>query len=1100
MCGDRYAEFGPLLCTIGAVLALFSGATAHSRADEPVDYTREIKPILQRSCYACHGVLQQKGKLRLDAGTLIRKGGDSGAAVEPGKADESELLARITSSDETLRMPLEGATLKPAEIDRIRQWIEQGAKFPDDDRPEQDPADHWAFRPIVRTPPPGSGNGNPIDAFLNAKLTEKGITAAGTAEPGVWLRRVTIDLTGLPPMRQELAAFAADDSPLARARVVDRLLASPQYGERWGRHWMDIWRYSDWWGLGAEVRNSQKHMWHWRDWIVESLNADKPYDQMVREMLAADELYPNDLDRLRASGFMARQYFKFNRTSWLDETVEHTSKAFLGLTLNCCKCHDHKFDPFTQDDYYSWRAVFEPYQVRLDQLPGQSDLEQDGLPRAFDCHLDAPTWLHIRGDDRRPDKDHPLSPRVPELFSRMETGEFAIAAVSLPAEAWQPGLRPYVLDNALKAADGRIAESRTARQKAEKVLAAARMRASETDVASKTDPAGPLVKENFAAENAERWQTVAGEWTYADGKLTQRQDGDVRGILRLKSEAPADFEAKFRFSTTGGKTWKSVGITFDATDASEALVYLSAYAGGPKLQACYRQGAGYTYPTEGVQSREVPLNQPQELLVRVRGNLINASVNGGAPLAYRLPIERKTGRMELITFDAQAEFLGFELSALPQSTVLIDGKSGADIKPVEQAELELAIAKCVLAGRELEPSALRSRAAADAVVTREPNTQAAAEAVRSAVQAERKLAASQAEENVFRAKLELMRAETSKREPAEQKLKTAEDALAAALKAAENPEGAHTPLVGGLKTLESPTETEAERRKPFPPTSTGRRTALARWITDPKNPLTARVAVNHIWARHFGQPLVPSVFDFGRRAPRPEHAELLDFLARELIDSGWSMKHLHRLMLTSEAYRRTSSNRDASPQIAADPENRLYWRMNPIRMESEVVRDTLLALAGNLDLRLGGPSVDPAKEPRPPRRSLYFVHSHNDHHPFLSMFDDASVLDCYRRQESIVPQQALALSNSALALAAAEKINERLHAQLGAVDDMHFGTAAFETILAEQPSAEELAACQALVSEVAEKLKAANQPNPGVRARRALIQALLNHNDFVTIR
>ena len=184
--------------------------------------------------------------------------------------------------------------------------------------------------------------------------------------------------------------------------MVDRLLASQQYGERWGRHWMDVWRYSDWWGLGAEVRNSQKHIWHWRDWIIESLNADKGYDQMVREMLAADELYPNDLDRLRATGFLARQYFLFNRNTWLDETVEHTGKAFLGLTINCANCHDHKYDPISQIDYYRFRAFFEPYQVRTDQLPGEVDFEKDGIPRVFDCNLDAPTYRFVRGDEKRP--------------------------------------------------------------------------------------------------------------------------------------------------------------------------------------------------------------------------------------------------------------------------------------------------------------------------------------------------------------------------------------------------------------------------------------------------------------------------------------------------------------------------------------------------------------------------------------------------------------------------------------------------------------------------------------------------------------------------
>ncbi|MEZ6114554.1 MAG: DUF1549 domain-containing protein [Pirellulaceae bacterium] len=226
---------------------------------------------------------------------------------------------------------------------------------------------------------------------------------------------------------------------MAYQRVVTRLLDSPQYGERWGRHWMDIWRYSDWWGLGAEVRNSQKHIWHWRDWIIESLNADTGYDQMLREMLAADELYPNDLDRLRATGFLARQYFKFNRTTWLDGAIEHTGKAMLGLTLNCAKCHDHKYDPFSQEEYYRLRAIFEPYQIRTEAVPGELDFEKNGIPRAFDCNLAEVTYLHIRGDDRNPDKDRTIEPAIPAFL----TGEVKIESVQLPPEAHHPGLRPY---------------------------------------------------------------------------------------------------------------------------------------------------------------------------------------------------------------------------------------------------------------------------------------------------------------------------------------------------------------------------------------------------------------------------------------------------------------------------------------------------------------------------------------------------------------------------------------------------------------------------------------------------------------------------------
>ena len=310
-----------------------------------------MKPVLTARCYACHGVLKQESGLRLDFFAAIRKGGESGPVVIPNDAAQSPLVARITATDDE-RMPPEGEPLKPEEIAAIKNWIAQDAAGPADEQPEQDPRDHWAFKAPERPAVPEVANAqwikNPIDAFIAFEHQQHGLHPQPPSDKRLWLRRVTLDLVGLPPTLAEAAAFQADDSPDAYEQVVARLLDSPQYGERWGRHWMDVWRYSDWWGFQGEVRNSQKHIWHWRDWIIESLNVDKPYDQMLREMLAADELYPNDLDRLRASGYLARQYFKFNRTSWLDETIEHTAKAMLGLTFNCAKCHDHKYDPITQ--------------------------------------------------------------------------------------------------------------------------------------------------------------------------------------------------------------------------------------------------------------------------------------------------------------------------------------------------------------------------------------------------------------------------------------------------------------------------------------------------------------------------------------------------------------------------------------------------------------------------------------------------------------------------------------------------------------------------------------------------------------------------------
>ncbi|MBC8112908.1 MAG: DUF1549 domain-containing protein, partial [Candidatus Saccharimonas sp.] len=716
----------------------------------------------------------------------------------------------------------------------------------------------------------------------------------------------------------ELDAFVADQSPQSYEAVVTRLLDSPQYGERWGRHWMDIWRYSDWWGLGAEVRNSQKHIWHWREWIIESLNADKGYDQMLREMLAADELYPNDLDRLRASGFLARQYFKFNRTSWLDETIEHTSKAMLGMTFNCAKCHDHKYDPFAQTDYYRLRALFEPYQVRTDLLPGESDFERDGLPRAFDCNLDAQTFLHVRGDDRNPDKSRVMEPAVPAFLSH---AAWQVEPVSLPPEATQPGVRPFVVESYLKAADQTIVAARSALETARKKLveaetamklAADRVAADKPVVEKPADAKPSAVNDAFATERQDIWEQIGGKWSYPGGKLVQSQDGATRVALRLKPVPPENFEATLRFTTTGGQMWKSVGINFDVVEKHEVLAYLSAYAGGPKAQIAYKnESDSYTYPPEAAQGRKLELNRPNEMTLRVRGTLVNLLVNGELSIAYRLPVARRRGALEIITFDATAEFKSFELKVLPTDAGMYESKGA--IKPtvapltIEQAKLTVAIAEKTLAVAEAQPLVIRSRAAAELARYQHPPAENAASLAQQAVKLERLAAVAKAEEAMAQAELELARAAADKKAEAEKKLTAARAAIDTARQAVETPAENFTPLSGSLKTLENNLETEESRRKPFPTTSTGRRSAFALWLTDPKHPLPARVAVNHIWMRHMGRPLVPTVFDFGRKGTPPTHPELLDWLAVELIEHGWSMKHIHRLIVTSQAYHMSSS-------------------------------------------------------------------------------------------------------------------------------------------------------------------------------------------------
>jgi mono/diheme cytochrome c family protein len=1016
-------------------------------AADPVDYRKDIKPVLQARCYACHGVLAQKSKLRVDSGAGMLKA----EVIVPGKPAESALLTRISSEDEATRMPPEGHPLKPEEIARIKAWIEQGAKVPADDAPEPDPRDHWSFRtpsrpavPAISNPPSTTNNQqftirNPIDAFVAAQWIEKGLKPSNPADKRVLLRRVYLDLTGLPPTSIEIDAFLADSAPDAYEKVVDKLLASPQYGERWGRHFLDVWRYSDWWGLGGELRNSQRHIWHWRDWVVESFNADLGYDEMIRQMLAADELYPTDAQKLRATGYLARSYFLFNRSSWLDEVVEHTGKAFLGLTFNCAKCHDHKYDPIRQLDYYQFRAIFEPYQLRTDFVAGEMDVMKDGIPRAFDSNLDAKTPFHIRGDERNPDPNRIVNPGLPPFLA---PNGFKFEPVKLPLLAYRPGARPEIIESYRRATTAKLAAANDALAKARASLVVVKAEPSKPKSATE----GKIVfKDDFAKLNADVWELGLGMWKHDRNRLVQQKTGDGRSHIRMKTAPPTDFEARFRFTITGGDPYKSVGIAYDVSEGNEAMVYVSA--GGSKVQVAYKNGGDYLYPADGALNTTIPVNKPIELAIRVRGTLVNVSLDGNHALAYTLPIARKGGKLDLLTYTASAEFTGFELRELPAELELVQPGSKPGTKVVltpEIAQARVVAAEKAVTVAEAELAAITVRAIADQNGTKDD--------ARLAAKAEKLLAVSNAELALAQAEVELLTTAPATRPAAEMKRKTAVDALAAARKATETQSETYSPLAGAVKTAESNIESAASKDRPFPDTSTGRRTALAKWLSDSKNPLTARVAVNHIWLRHFGKPLVANVFEFGRKGTAPNHPQLLDWLAVELMEHNWSFKHLHRAIVTSNVYRLSSSSANAEANSKLDPENRYLWRMNPMRMEAQVIRDSLLNLAGDLDLTRGGPPVPLGEQENSRRRAMYFFHSHNEHNKLLDVFDNANVLECYRRTESIVPQQALALWNSRFALAMSGKINDALHTRLGEVDDTRFVNVAFETILGTTPS------------------------------------------------
>ena len=339
-------------------------ALVNAEPQSSVDYQKDIKLILRERCYACHGALKQESGLRLDTVALMKKGGTNGPVVFPKDINKSNLFLKVNEKDTSLRMPPEGKALDSDQIEKMRKWIIQGAQSPTDEVTEKDPSMHWEFLKPTKSNPPTPKNlsisANPIDLFVASSLEAKGLQMQKPADKQILLRRVFLDLVGIPPSPMELDKFIADQSPDAYEKVVEALLLDPRHGERWARHWMDIWRYADWHGRRyvPDVWNSAPQIWRWRDWIVESLNTNKGYDRMIHEMLAGDEFYPDDQSSAHATGYLVRNWYALNPNDWMRSIVEHTGKAFLGLTFNCAHCHDHKYDPISHDDYFKFRAFF----------------------------------------------------------------------------------------------------------------------------------------------------------------------------------------------------------------------------------------------------------------------------------------------------------------------------------------------------------------------------------------------------------------------------------------------------------------------------------------------------------------------------------------------------------------------------------------------------------------------------------------------------------------------------------------------------------------------------------------------------------------------
>ena len=1202
-------------------LLLSLALCAGSLVAAPPDYSGQVKPILRQHCFSCHGPLKQEAGLRLDAGQMLLAGGESGAAVVPGKPDESLLIERLLEEDAELRMPQQATPLAADEIEVLRQWVAAGADFPRDDQPAPDPRLHWSFQQPVRSPLPRgvarNWRNHPVDRFIAAGHKSAGVRPVPLAGPEQLLRRVYLDLVGLPPTRQEFHQFLADPSPAAYQELVDRLLDDPRYGERWGRHWMDVWRYSDWYGRRQvdDVRNSFPNIWRWRDWIIDSLNDDKGYDQMIREMLAADEIYPADDDRVVATGFIARNWFSLNYDTWMRDLVEHTGKAFLGLRMNCALCHDHKYDPITQEDYFRFRAFFEPLEVRNDRVPGGPRLPKylryapgsgaalkpgpAGLVRIYDHTLDATTEMYRLGDQRDVFEDRPpVEPGIPGFLGELP---LAISMVDLPPEAHYPGSKRFIQQaevqqrqQALDLATKEFAEvesgmkpqvgaAQTQLKQAQQHLAALLRHAGAVD--SPATVRGDLVKQatafwDFEPQGPDRvslrdrsgqgheLEIVADDlgtvslqksdsWP-VDSALHQlpgEQENTAAMLFRhrngpaLLQTPPSPVFARDEFSAMAVvRLDRSEMGLFQAVigvEDSWALVVegVGKTSGILKVLSWNADGAMAAAPV-GEESQPLVLQvgeeyfvgviagdgQCQLLLQALKGDQL--AMVGRGPLATPL-VASAESRLRIGDLDGSAWWYGlvdnvayWNRSLELEHLALLGGAAGVGTEVlqarqgVRQARLHLAgISRPVEVARkhqlaaEAEMASIRARVQADDSRFRGsgPEGVSSETLAGEAGRLERLAAVSTLEAAVAAGQQEILELETAAGQNDEtmKQLEAARVKLAATRMQRDEAMQKVSQAVSNYSAL-SPT---------YPTQSTGRRRALAAWISDRQNPLTARVAVNQIWMRHFGRPLVESVMDLGISGKKPSHPALLDWLAVEFMEQGWSMKHLHRVILSSRTYRlQTSLVASSSSSMARDKDNRWWWKMDDRRMEAEIVRDSILSVSGQLDTTRGGPEQDPAESDTILRKSLYFsiYPEAGGRIEMLSLFDPPDPSDCYQRSSSVIPQQSLALVNSRLVLdqgrLLARRLVEEMSAGANAVDERLFVQAAFEQVLSRGPREVEITACLSfleeqvllfseadLAADTTPEGRVAASKDPGMRAKESLVRALFSHNDFITI-
>jgi hypothetical protein len=935
----------PRICSaLAAACFIFLTPTSHAT---PIDFVRDVRPIFEAHCYDCHSGDTRKSGLRLDVKAAAMKGGDHhGPDIVPGKPAESPLIHFLTTDNEDEIMPPKGGPLSGDEIAILTRWVAEGAVWPDgvDAVTLDDPRDHWSFKPVkfsVQSFQFSEGKVNPIDHFIDAKLAEHGLHRSPPADPRTLLRRLSFALTGLPPeavtgepssVNGLIERLTTDHrSPITDQEwllIAEEMLASPRYGERWSQHWLDVVRYAD--THGFEVNTERPNAWPYRDYVIQSFNADTPYDQFIREQIAGDAfgkdaatgflvtasvLLPGQIGKDEPSKRLARQ-------DSLDEIVMNIGQTFLGLSVGCARCHDHKFDPISAKDYYAMQAF----------VAGVEYADRDlRTPEAEAARAEV-----TRITARQAEIDKALAAFVPLAKSGVE--------------------RPMI--NASENAD------------------------------------------RFAPVKAKRVRFTIQATTNLEPCLDELEVFNTGGVNVALETAGAKRQAS-----------GSIGVA----ERHELRFLNDGRYGNSRSWMGNEIGKGWV---------EIEFAKEETIERVVWGRDREGKFKDRLATDYRIEIGDGAGQWTLVA-DA-----GDRKKFDPDGDKAVEKFSLNGLTPAEADR--------------------------------------AAPLLREKSVNESKIKAANNAQKVFAGKF---------REPDKIHLLNRGDP--------EQPKELVVPAVlGAFGDLSLPAETPEQER----------RLALADWIADPENPLTARVMANRIWQGHFGRGLVPTPSDFGNNGMPPSHPELLDWLAGEFIRSGWSVKYLHRLIVMSETYRQASS---ANPGAAEkDADNELLWRFPTRRLEAETIRDSILAVSGRLDLKMygvgynlfdqrGGLSgFNPVESPTGEglRRMIYAHKVRREPEAVFGAFDcpDAGQSTAVRR-ESTTPIQALNLFNSRFTLEQAEAFASRVKTEVGS-DPKAQVRRAFQMALQRDPEPVEFAEVSSIVAE---------------HGLAVLARALFNSNEFL---